>query len=86
MYSDIYCSHGSQYRYNYETGNLECLKRRVIQEYKNNRFSSIVRLEVVSTLGISLEAFKKSPGYWLELYSVQGISNTDNNDFTEGQW
>lgn len=68
-YSDTYWFGRNCFRYNYETGQLECLKRGVKVKTVNGTYVPVVYDSVTMSISLKPSLWEKCPGYWTELFN-----------------
>lgn len=70
-YSETYSAGRHQYRFNYDTGELEQLGRLVAREERDGRMVPVVRVGVIQKTSLTISQFIKAPEYWVQLYDSQ---------------
>lgn len=70
-YSNIKSIGAYQYRYNYETEELEQLGRKVRKVEEENGCFPVVIIEVLNSIKLKSSQYEKEPDYWIQLFDSQ---------------
>lgn len=67
-YSEIFKTEKKLYRYNYETQQIEDLKKVIRKTNQRGVIAAVVQLEIVQEFPLEQSKFEENPQYWLQLY------------------
>ncbi len=67
-YSEIFKTEKKLYRYNYETQQIEELKKVIRKTNQRGVIAAVVQLEIVQEFPLEQSKFEENPQYWLQLY------------------
>ncbi len=67
-YSEIFKTEKKLYRYNYETQQIEELKKVIRKANQRGVIAATVQIDVVQEFPLEQNKFEENPLYWLQLY------------------
>ena len=67
-YSEILKTEKKLYRYNYETQQIEELKKVIRKTNQRGVIAAVVQLDIVQEFPLEQSKFDENPQYWLQLY------------------
>ncbi len=67
-YSEIFKTEKKLYRYNYETQQIEELKKVIRKTNQRGVIAAVVQLDIVQEFPLEQSKFEENPQYWLQLY------------------
>ena len=67
-YSEIFKTEKKLYRYNYETQQIEELKKVIRKANQRGVIAATVQIDVVQEFPLEQSKFEENPLYWLQLY------------------
>lgn len=67
-YSEIFKTEKKLYRYNYETQQIEELKKVIRKTNQRGVIAAMVQLDIVQEFPLEQSKFEENPQYWLQLY------------------
>lgn len=67
-YSEIFKTEKKLYRYNYDTQQIEELKKVIRKTNQQGVIVAMVQIDVVQEFALEQSKFEENPQYWLQLY------------------
>ena len=67
-YSEIFKTEKKLYRYNYDTQQIEELKKVIRKTNQRGVIAATVQIDVVQEFPLEQNKFEENPLYWLQLY------------------